>query len=81
MPSYLKDYVTEYNFLFHEIYNMAKVTTKGDKVKMIENQYTHFTIYPIICESFWNAIYIIDILILITLWLIWINYLIITFLV
>lgn len=36
MPSYLKDYVTEYNFLFHEIYNMAKVTTKGDKVKMIE---------------------------------------------
>ena len=46
MPSYLKDYVTEYNFLFHEIYNMAKVTTKGDKVKMIENQYTHFYNLP-----------------------------------
>ena len=23
MPSYLKDYVTEYNFLFHEIYNIV----------------------------------------------------------
>lgn len=46
MPSYLKDYVTEYNFLFHEIYNMAKGTTKGDKAKMIENQYTHFYNLP-----------------------------------
>ena len=40
MPSYLRDYVTEYNFLFKEIYNMARSFTKGERVKYFENNYT-----------------------------------------
>jgi len=46
MPPYLKDYVTEYNFLFEEIYKMAKPIENGNKAKMIENQFTHFYNLP-----------------------------------
>lgn len=46
MPSHLKDYVTEYNFLFKEIYDIAKPFTKGDRVKYFENQYTQLYNLP-----------------------------------
>ncbi len=46
MPSYLKDYVTEYNFLFKEIYTMAKTFNKGCKAKCYENQFTHLYNLP-----------------------------------
>jgi wobble nucleotide-excising tRNase len=46
MPSYLKDYVTEYNFLFEEIYKIAKPFVNGNKAKLIENQFTHFYNLP-----------------------------------
>ena len=39
MPDYLRDYVTEYNFLFEQIYTMAK-PVKGDKQKLYANAYT-----------------------------------------
>jgi len=46
MPQHLKDYVTEYNFLFKEIYNMAKPFEKGEKVKCLENTFSHFYNLP-----------------------------------
>lgn len=46
MPTYLKDYVTEYNFLFKEIYNMAKPFENGDRARFFENQFTHFYNLP-----------------------------------
>ena len=45
MPSYLKDYVTEYNFLFKEIYNIAK-PFNGERHRCIENTYTQFYNLP-----------------------------------
>lgn len=45
MPNYLKDYVTEYNFLFKELYEMAKIVS-GDKSKKYENSFTHFYNLP-----------------------------------
>ncbi len=45
MPNHLKDYITEYNFLFKEIYNMAG-TISGDKCKMYENDFTLFYNLP-----------------------------------
>ena len=41
MPVHLKNYVTEYNYLFHEIYNMA-LYSKDEKIKKIENDFTLF---------------------------------------
>lgn len=46
MPSYLRDYVTEYNFLFKEIYCMAKPFENGDRARFFENQFTHFYNLP-----------------------------------
>ena len=46
MPAYLKNYVTEYNFLFEEIYNMAKPFNSGNRWQCIENQYTQFYNLP-----------------------------------
>jgi wobble nucleotide-excising tRNase len=46
MPKYLKDYVTEYNFLFKEIYNMAKPLEKGNRTKALENDFSHFYNLP-----------------------------------
>jgi wobble nucleotide-excising tRNase len=40
MPSYLKDYVTEYNFLFKEIYHIARPFGNGDRSKYFENNFT-----------------------------------------
>jgi wobble nucleotide-excising tRNase len=31
MPKYLKEYVTEFNYLFHQIYKCSKITTIDDK--------------------------------------------------
>jgi len=45
MPSHLKDYVTEYNFLFQEIYKMAR-TVNGDKHKVYENTFSQFYNLP-----------------------------------
>jgi wobble nucleotide-excising tRNase len=46
MPNYLKDYVTEYNFLFKEIYDMAKPIQGGNKAKCIEHTFTNFYNLP-----------------------------------
>ena len=46
MPEYLRDYITEYNFLFKEIYNIAKPFGKGNRYQCIENQYTQFYNLP-----------------------------------
>jgi wobble nucleotide-excising tRNase len=46
MPSYLKDYVTEYNFLFKEIYNIAQPFSNGKREKYFENNYTLFYNLP-----------------------------------
>lgn len=41
MPKYLKDYVTEYNFLFEQIYEMVKPVS-GDRKALISNTYTQY---------------------------------------
>lgn len=41
MPKYLKDYVTEYNFLFEQIYEMVK-PVRGDRKALINNTYTQY---------------------------------------
>jgi wobble nucleotide-excising tRNase len=46
MPLYLKDYVTEYNFLFREIYKMAIPFTSGSREKCYENNFTLFYNLP-----------------------------------
>jgi len=46
MPSYLKDYVTEYNFLFKEIYIIARPFTNGEREKYLENNFTLFYNLP-----------------------------------
>lgn len=45
MPDYLKNYVTEYNFLFKELYDMAE-TISGNKFQKYENEFTHFYNLP-----------------------------------
>jgi len=46
MPSYLKDYVTEYNFLFKEIFVIARPFTRGEREKYFENNFTLFYNLP-----------------------------------
>lgn len=41
MPDYLKDYVTEYNFLFRQIYEMVR-PVRGDRQALINNTYTQY---------------------------------------
>lgn len=41
MPSYLKDYVTEYNFLFKQVYEIAR-PVKGDKQALYGNKYSQY---------------------------------------
>lgn len=45
MPSHLKDYTTEFNYLFNEIYKLYK-EVKGDRAKKIENSYNQFYNIP-----------------------------------
>lgn len=45
MPSHIKDYVTEFNFLFNEIYKVHKQCS-GSKKMMIENTYNQFYNLP-----------------------------------
>lgn len=40
MPSYLEDYATEYNYLFNQVYNLAKDTYPGDKQRFFQNTFT-----------------------------------------
>lgn len=43
MPPYLRDYVTEYNFLFSQIYQMAQPPARGgDKRRQLEHSYTQY---------------------------------------
>ena len=35
MPNHLKDYTTEFNYLFHEIYKLYR-EVKGNRIKIIE---------------------------------------------
>ena len=41
MPKHLKDYTTEFNYLFNEIYKLYKVVN-GDRARIIENTYNQF---------------------------------------
>lgn len=45
MPNHLKDYTTEFNYLFHEIYKLYR-EVKGDRIKIIENTYNQFYNIP-----------------------------------
>ena len=45
MPHHLQEYVTEFNYLFQQMYDMYK-PIKGDKVKRAENCYTNFYSLP-----------------------------------
>ena len=43
MPAYLRDYVTEYNFLFEQIYRVAQpLGNKGNKTQMLEHSYSQY---------------------------------------
>lgn len=46
MPNHLKEYITEYNFLFKEIFNMAKTYNNGSRSMSIENSFTNFYNLP-----------------------------------
>jgi len=46
IPSYLRDYITEYNFLFNEIYKIARPFTKGDRKICLENNFNTFYNLP-----------------------------------
>jgi len=41
MPKHLRDYVTEYNFLFEQIYEMVR-PVRGDRQALINNTYTQY---------------------------------------
>ena len=41
MPDYLKNYVTEYNFLFQQVYDIAKPIS-GDKGEKYRNTYSQY---------------------------------------
>ena len=45
MPPHLRDYVTEFNYLFNEIYKVYKVVN-GDRKQQIENSYNQFYNLP-----------------------------------
>jgi wobble nucleotide-excising tRNase len=45
MPDHLKNYTTEFNYLFNEIYKLYK-EIKGDRAKQIENTYNQFYNIP-----------------------------------
>ncbi|WP_176466606.1 AAA family ATPase [Terribacillus saccharophilus] len=45
MPTHIKEYVTEFNYLFNEIYNLYR-ESRGDRKKMLENTYNHFYNLP-----------------------------------
>lgn len=45
MPSHLRDYVTEFNYLFNEIYKVYR-TVEGDRKKQIEETYNQFYNLP-----------------------------------
>lgn len=45
MPNHLKDYTTEFNYLFHEIYKLYR-EVKGNRIKIIENTYNQFYNIP-----------------------------------
>ena len=45
MPYHLREYVTEFNYLFQEMYNVYK-PIKGDKQKKTENSYTNIYNLP-----------------------------------
>jgi len=46
MPKHIKDYVTEFNYLFNEIYKVAKETRSGNKKSELENTYNQFYNLP-----------------------------------
>lgn len=45
MPEHLRDYITEFNYLFKEIYSYYK-TVKGDRAQQISNTYNTFYNLP-----------------------------------
>ena len=45
LPYHLREYVTEFNYLFQEMYNVYK-PTRGDKQKKAENSYTNIYNLP-----------------------------------
>ncbi|GGH86818.1 wobble nucleotide-excising tRNase [Pullulanibacillus pueri] len=45
MPVHLKEYVTEFNYLFNEIYNLYK-EVKGDRKQLLKNTYNQFYNIP-----------------------------------
>jgi len=45
MPNHLKDYTTEFNYLFNEIYSLYK-NVSGDRSRQIENTYNQFYNIP-----------------------------------
>lgn len=45
MPNHLKDYTTEFNYLFNEIYKLYK-ECRGDRARIIENTYNQFYNIP-----------------------------------
>ena len=51
MPFHLKNFITEYNYLFHEIYKMATYPS-SDKIKNIEENFTLFYNLPNIMRRF-----------------------------
>jgi hypothetical protein len=45
MPKYIREYVTEFNYLFNEIYKVYK-EVRGDRKKELENTYNQFYNLP-----------------------------------
>ncbi|QOR67332.1 AAA family ATPase [Cytobacillus suaedae] len=45
MPAHIREYVTEFNYLFSEIYSLYK-ETKGDRKRQLENTYNQFYNLP-----------------------------------
>lgn len=45
MPKHIRDYVTEFNYLFNELYSVYK-QVRGDRKKLLENTYNQFYNLP-----------------------------------
>lgn len=45
MPNHIRDYVTEFNYLFNELYSVYQ-HVRGDRKKMLENTYNQFYNLP-----------------------------------
>lgn len=45
MPEHLKDYTTEFNYLFNELYKLYR-EVRGDRTRLIENTYNQFYNIP-----------------------------------